>query len=180
MHFVSAPLDLHEWHEFYLLLGTAASALIALLFVAVSIGVGYLTPERTVATRVFMSPIIIHFGSVLLICAVALTPAKAALLIESIIGLNAIAGFIVSCVILSRVMHTESSEVVFIDNLAYGAGPALGYLVILAAMLCAAYGWEWSLHLLATGMLLLLMVNIRNAWDMMLSLVRRQAQREQR
>lgn len=180
MQIVSAPLDLHEWHEFYLLLGTAASALIALLFVAVSIGVGYLTHERSVATRVFISPVIVHFGSVLLMCAVALTPAKTPLLIESVISLNAIAGAIVSCVILSRVIQTESTEVVFIDNLAYGAGPALGYLVILAAMISAAYGWEWSLYLLATGMLLLLMVNIRNAWDMMLSLVRRQAQREQK
>jgi hypothetical protein len=176
MHIPSVPLDLHEWHEFYLLLGTAAAALVALLFVAVSIGVGYLTPGRTTATRVFISPVVIHFSSVLLMCAVALTPAKVPLLIEIVIGLNAIAGFVVSCVILSQVMRSAYQDVVFIDNLAYGVGPALGYLVIFAAMWSAARGWEWSLHLLATGMLILLMVNIRNAWDMMLTLVRRQGE----
>jgi len=30
--------SLHEWHEFYILLGTAAATLLALLFVAVSLG----------------------------------------------------------------------------------------------------------------------------------------------
>ncbi len=35
---------LSSWHEFYGLLSTAAAALVALLFVAVSIGTGVLTP----------------------------------------------------------------------------------------------------------------------------------------
>ena len=46
-----ATLNFHEWHEFYLLLGTVAGALVALLFVAVSVAVGYVTDERSVATR---------------------------------------------------------------------------------------------------------------------------------
>ncbi len=36
---------LAEWHEFYALLGTAAAALVALLFVAVSIATDVLTPR---------------------------------------------------------------------------------------------------------------------------------------
>jgi hypothetical protein len=34
----------------------ASAALVALLFVAVSIGASFLTPERSVATRTFMEP----------------------------------------------------------------------------------------------------------------------------
>ena len=37
---------LKDWHEFYLLAGTAAAALIALLFAASSIGAGVMSPER--------------------------------------------------------------------------------------------------------------------------------------
>jgi len=37
---------LNEWHEFYTLLGTAAAALVALLFVAASIASGFLNPAR--------------------------------------------------------------------------------------------------------------------------------------
>ncbi|MGB5180625.1 MAG: hypothetical protein WBO12_00315 [Xanthobacteraceae bacterium] len=32
------PTEWHDWHDFYMLLGTGSAALVALLFVAVSIG----------------------------------------------------------------------------------------------------------------------------------------------
>ena len=38
-------------HDFYLLVGTAGAALLASLFVAVSLGTGYLTDERQSAIR---------------------------------------------------------------------------------------------------------------------------------
>ena len=169
----AAPLALHEWHEFYLLLGTAAAALLALLFVAVSIGVGYLTEDRTTATRFFLSPIVVHFGSVLLISAMALVPEKIPLLIETVIGLNAVAGLIVTGAVLARVMVSHFPGVVAVDHFGYGLAPMISYGVILAAIICAASGWAWSPFLLATGVCVLLFVNIRNAWDMMLALVRR-------
>jgi hypothetical protein len=54
--------------------------------------------------------------------------------------------------------------------LAYGALPVIGY----AAMLCAAViRWRYSADLLAGGLLVLLLSNIRNAWDLMLTMVRR-------
>ena len=168
-----AALNLHEWHEFYLLLGTVAGALVALLFVAVSIGVGYLTDERSSATRFFLSPIVVHFSSVILISALALAPEKFPLLIEALIAANAIAGFIVAAVVFVRVWRSHFPGVVVVDHFAYGLTPLASYAVIFAAAVCAAYGWEWSAFLLAAGVLLLLFVNIRNAWDMMLALVRR-------
>jgi hypothetical protein len=41
----------------------ASAALVALLFVAVSIGASFLTPEHSVATRTFMSPVVFHFST---------------------------------------------------------------------------------------------------------------------
>ena len=52
---------LHAWHEFYLLLGTAGATLLALLFVAVSLGTGFLNAKDQSGTRTFMSPVVIHF-----------------------------------------------------------------------------------------------------------------------
>jgi hypothetical protein len=43
-------------HDFYLLVGTASATLLALLFVAVSLGIAQQGPTRT-----FMSPVVIHF-----------------------------------------------------------------------------------------------------------------------
>lgn len=55
---------LKEWHDFYMLVGTAGATLLALLFLAVSLGTGFLTEERQSATRTFMSPVALHFTSV--------------------------------------------------------------------------------------------------------------------
>ena len=55
---------LHEWHEFYILLGTAGATLLALLFVAVSLGTGFLSGKDQQGTRTFISPVVIHFTSV--------------------------------------------------------------------------------------------------------------------
>jgi hypothetical protein len=50
------PTDaLKGWRDFYLLVGTAGATLLALLFVAVSLGRGFLTEERQRETRTFMS-----------------------------------------------------------------------------------------------------------------------------
>ena len=65
---------LHAWHEFYLLVGTAAATVLALLFVAVSLGAGYLTSQHQAPTRTFMSPVVIHFTSVFFVAAVCLIP----------------------------------------------------------------------------------------------------------
>ena|GEM_PF-3024305 len=45
----------------------ASAALVALLFVAVSIGASFLMPERSVATRTFMSPVVFHSSTLLII-----------------------------------------------------------------------------------------------------------------
>ena len=85
---------LDGWHEFYILLGTAAAALVALMFVAASIGAGYLSAERASATRTFTSPIIFHYTYVLFLSLAALVPINTDTSLAAIIGISAAAGFI--------------------------------------------------------------------------------------
>ena len=42
---------LYEWHEFYILVGTAGATLVALLFVAVSLGAGFLSNQVDMLLR---------------------------------------------------------------------------------------------------------------------------------
>src|SRR5580693_8668465 len=87
-----APEALKEWHDFYVLVGTAGATLLALLFVALSLGVGYLTEERQSATRAFMSPVVVHFTSVFFLSAVALFPWHEAKFFTALIGVTALIG----------------------------------------------------------------------------------------
>ena len=113
---------LEGWHEFYALLGTAAAALVALLFVAASIGAGYFSPERTSPTRTFTSPIVFHYTYVLFLSLVSLIPASPDTLLAAIIAVSSAAALVYSSFIFIRVMRSATID--FDDRLGYGASPA--------------------------------------------------------
>ena len=61
----------------------------------------------------------------------------------------------------------------FEDYLAYGLLPGLGYLALLAAAVSIYLEKDFGLNALAGALLLLAIVNIRNAWDLTLTMVRK-------
>jgi hypothetical protein len=152
---------LDGWHEFYILLGTAAAALVALLFVAVSIGAGFLSRESASATRTFMSPIIFHYASVLFLSLIALIPTHTAISLATAIGVVAAVGLLYS------VIRDPAGDTA--DALAYGACPLVAYAGALAAAWLLLAHAAASASVLATALLVLLLVNIRNAWDLALA-----------
>jgi hypothetical protein len=164
--------SLHAWHEFYLLLGTAGATLLALLFVAVSLGTGYLSDKHQQGTRTFMSPVVIHFTSVFFISAVCLVPSHGPVFFALLIGATAVIGIAVSIVITVWVVRTELTQYVrdYFALLPVGA-----YLPLLTASIMIYFDWAYALEVLGGGLLVLAIVNIRNAWDLTLSMVRRHA-----
>jgi hypothetical protein len=167
-----AAQALKEWHDFYMLVGTAGATLLALLFVAVSLGAGYLTEERQSSTRTFMSPVVVHFTSVFFLSAVALFPSHQAKFFAAIIGATALIGGIISTYITIQVVRSDMTSYME-DYLAYGLLPGLSYLALLAAAVSIYLEKDFGLDALAAALLLLAIVNIRNAWDLMLAMVRR-------
>src|SRR5580700_4174431 len=167
-----AAETLKEWHDFYVLMGTAGATLLGLLFVAVSLGAGYLTEESQSATRTFMSPVVVHFTSVFFLSAVALFPSHQAKFLAALIGATALIGAIISTYITIQVVRTDMTNYLQ-DYLAYGLLPGVGYLVLLAAAVSIYLEKDFGLNALAGALLLLEILNIRNAWDLMLTMVRR-------
>ncbi len=165
---------LHAWHEFYILLGTAGATLLALLFVAVSLGTGFLSNKDQQGTRTFMSPVVIHFTSVFFLSAVCLVPSHGPGFFATLIGTTAVIGVVVSIVISVWVMRTEMTQYLP-DYFAYGLLPVGAYLALLGASIMIYLGRDYAFEVLAGGLLLLAIVNIRNAWDLTLSMVRRHA-----
>jgi hypothetical protein len=164
---------LADWHEFYGLLGTAAAALLSLLFVVASIGASAMTPQTAGGTRTFMSPVAFHYANVLFLGLVALIPVQTWESFGLTIGVAAAGSIIYSLVILVRVLRDSRADVV--DNFAYGAVPAVCYAAGLVSSVLILKESAVGLNVLAGAALLLLVVNIRNAWDLMLSMARRAA-----
>jgi hypothetical protein len=162
---------LTPWHEFYGLLGAASATLMALMFVAVSVGVGILSSERAAGTRIYLSPVIMHYANILFISLVALAPTLGDRALGSIVGACGAVGFAYSLFVSTTLFRDSKSE--FVDRFAYGAWPFLGYGGIVAAAVMIAARHEFGPTLLAAALLLLLMVNVRNAWDLAITFVRR-------
>jgi hypothetical protein len=164
---------LAPWHEFYALLGTAAAALIALLFVAVSISTSVLTPdpESRRNTSTYMSPVVFHYTNLLFLSLIALIPTHTWEPFALVIGIAGAGSVIYSIVIAVRVHRNSISDLA--DRLCYGAIPALCYATGPVVALLLFEEKPAALNLLAGAALLLLVINIRNAWDLMISLARR-------
>ena len=71
----SSLADLLEaWHDFDLLIGTAAATLVGLMFVAASIGASVFMEKDRAAMKAFISPTVVHFSAVLVVAMVSLIP----------------------------------------------------------------------------------------------------------
>ena len=166
---------LEGWHEFYAVLGTGSAALVALLFVAVSVGASALTPARASATRTFMSPVVFHYTNILFLSLIALIPTQTPTIFGLIIGIAAAASFVYSTVIFVMLCRTPMADLA--DRLAYGLVPFGAYASgLVSSYLLLTQSVAAGLDVLAGAALLLLVVNIRNAWDLMLAMARRAAQ----
>ncbi len=105
-----------------------------------------------------------HYTYVLLLSLVALVPVNTDASLALIVAASAALCLVYSCVILLRVMR--STAIALDDRLGYGASPVAAYA---AALVSAAFIFVHSRvgpPLLAGALILLLIVNIRNAWDL--------------
>ena len=165
---------LEHWHEFYGLVGTAAAALLALLFVAVSIGAGTLPADRDGPTRTYTSPVAFHYTAVMFASALALAPTQTPTSLSVLLGGSAAIGFVYAGFVIRRLLSDQISDLP--DRLAYGLAPLMAYAAILVAAALFFVGSGRAADVLAIGVGVLLIVNVRNAWDLLLAMARRRSQ----
>ena len=169
-------MELERWHEFFVLVGTAGATLLALLFVAISLGTGFLTEKRANATRAFFSPVVVHFTAVFFISAVGLFPAHNVTTFAALVGGCAAVGGGVSLFTTVQLLRNRWTKYMQ-DHLAYGLCPLISYAALLVAAAMIQTAHPFAMIVLASAKLTLLIVNIRNAWDLTLAMVREQSRR---
>ncbi len=166
-----------DWHDFYLLTGTAAATLIGLMFVALSFGVGLRHARSTERVHMFVTPTVVYFADVLVIAAASVAPLPGtrwlALVLAGMVLMNVAPG--VRRVWQLGGVHKESGL----------EGRAWLWQVLLpaasqAAVLVSAYGFfrgdDRAPFVLATAILILMVVGVRNAWFLVIWLLEQRAQ----
>jgi hypothetical protein len=121
-----------------------------------------------------MSPVVIHFTSVFFIAAVCLIPSHGSVFFSALIAATAILGITVSAITSVQVIRRDWTQYVP-DYFAYGLLPVAAYLTLLIAGIMIYAEMNYALEVLAGALLGLTIVNIRNAWDLTLSMVRHHA-----
>ena len=165
-----------SWHDFYILVGTAAATLVGLMFVAASVGSGFYTKDKHPALRLFLSPTVVHFTCVLVACLVAMAPIRIWMLFGLLVGGEGLFGIVYASLVWRRmVTHGYTATIDLEDRLWYAALPAIGHAVLVAAGIAFVVQRDAGCGLLAIAMGLLLLIGIRNAWDMTLFTVTRRS-----
>ena len=156
---------LKDWHDFYVLAGTASATLIGLMFVAASIGARYFTAEREAGLRAFLTPTVLHFSAVLVTGLLAASPRHGPLSLAVLLALEGVLGLAYTFR-LQLHFRRRGFTVDLEDRSWYLFAPLLGYFLILLTGLLVPQHLDVALPVLAFAMVLLLLLGIRNAWDM--------------
>jgi hypothetical protein len=162
---------LHDWRDFYVLVGTASATLVGLMFVAVSIGTTIFNEDHSAGMAAFITPTVMHFAATLFACLLVTIPTHSWHTLGALLGAGALAGSIYCGRLVVQVIINHRFNVDRIDRLFYVLLPAGGYLLGLIAAVLLVMQAAVSADLIAAAVLTLLFAAIRNAWDMMVWIV---------
>ena len=156
--------SLTEWDSFYVIVGSAAGALIGLQFVVMTLIADRPATVTMEAGRAFATPTVVHFSAVLLISALIQIPwtALSAVWAAGVVGLFGL-GYM--ALPIMRMRRQNSYRMDWEDRIFHVALPILGYGLLIAFCFLVRAHAETALFGIAIAALLLLFVGIHNAWD---------------
>lgn len=157
--------SLAEWDSFYVIVGSAAGALIGLQFVVMTLIAENPTKGVSEAGSAFSTPTVVHFCVVLLLSALVRIPWETIISAALAWGAVGLGGLAYTSITVRR-MHAQAVySPVFEDWLFHALLPLAAYVIlVISALLVGEHTHEALLGVGATA-LLLLFVGIHNAWD---------------
>jgi hypothetical protein len=155
---------LDAWHDFYVMVGSGAAALTGLLFVLVSLGPHVVADRTETGVKGFISPIAVHFTAAMVTAAAMLAPDIPAPILGSLLVIGSIGGIVY--MLWTRV-HAQwrRNHLSLLDLVWFVALPLLAFLITLGSGVGIALHARMAPYALATGTVMLIVIGIRNAWD---------------
>jgi hypothetical protein len=157
--------ELDRWDSFYVIVGSAAGALIGLQFVVMTLMSDRPPLRAGQAGAAFATPNIVHFSVVLLLSALFRAPWDSFGIPAVICGLVGLAGM-AYVFITARRMHLQTLYWPDLEDWLFHVLLPLVAYAGLATLALAAYGdTRHALFGIGTAALVLLFSGIHNAWD---------------
>jgi hypothetical protein len=153
------------WDSFYVIVGSAAGALIGLQFVVMTLIASKPPMPAAEAGAAFATPTIVHFGATLLLSALLRMPWPSLATPAALLVLIGLAGVIYTTVVLRRIKKQASYRPGFEDWLFHVALPVFAYAALALSAIATRTQAPQALFGVGASTLLLLFVGIHNAWD---------------
>jgi hypothetical protein len=154
-----------EWDSFYVIVGSAAGALIGLQFVVMAL-IAERPPLRAAeAGAAFATPTIVHFGAALLLSALLRVPWQATISAAVWWGLVGLGGVAYALVVARRMRVQTTYHPEVEDWIFHALVPLAAYLLLAVSALLASSRIHEALFGVGAAALLLLFTGIHNAWD---------------
>jgi len=163
-------LAVDSWHDFYIMVGTAAATLVGLLFVSLSLNVEVVTRKENADLRLLAGQTFTTFLCVVMFAVVFLIPSQAPLgLGLSLLGIGGYALYRT----VSQFLETRGEQ-----TRQWGSGlvarrfaiPSLCFVVLIIIAVSVLLGYTVGLYWLVPVMIGLILAASRNAWDLLLQL----------
>jgi len=156
---------LAEWDSFYVIVGSAAGALIGLQFVVMTLIAERPPKGVEQGSAAFSTPTVVHFSAVLMLSALVRIPWESWVSAAAAWGILGLCGVIYTAFIIRRMRTQEVYAPVLEDWLFHALLPLLAYAALGLAALAAATYTRDALFGISGAALLLLFAGIHNAWD---------------
>ncbi|MBV8846074.1 MAG: hypothetical protein JO307_24965 [Bryobacterales bacterium] len=154
------------WQNFYVIVGSSAGALIGLQFVVLSLIASRVAGAGDPAAgRVFATPTIVHFATVLGLSGLLSAPWNGIRTASVIWGLTGAAGIVYAILVTRRLRSQTAYKPEFEDWLCHAHLPFIAYALLAGSALAARSHTYEALFCTAGASLLLLFIGIHNAWD---------------
>ena len=159
---------LRDWQNFYMLMGTAAATLTGLMFVVTTLiaGIDAHLSTLNAAVSAFNTPTVVQFGAVLLLAGILSAPWQTFSSLSLLLGLLGLGMVSYSIIVLRRMWRVPHYQSTLEDWLWYLALPLLAHVSLIVAAFVLPANPAPALYIVGLAMILLLLVGIRNAWDM--------------
>jgi len=157
--------ELARWDSFYVIVGSAAGALIGLQFVVMTL-IAERPPRRARDVGpAFSTPTIVHFSAVLLLCAILRAPWDSEAAIAAACAVIGLSGTIYAALTGRRILRQDAYAPDLEDRLFHIVLPLLAYATLVVAGIVSLSHLREGLFVAGAAVLLLLFVGIHNAWD---------------
>jgi len=154
-----------EWDGFYVIIGSAAGALIGLQFVVMTLIAEKPPKDFARAGAALVTPTIVHFGAVLFVSALMGVPWPAILFPAVVWVITGAAGLVYTGIVGRRMKNQNAYQPAFEDWLFHVVLPLASYALLGLGSFAANSQVVVALFAVATSALLLLFIGIHNAWD---------------